>query len=115
MEPRARLAELKKPEVREAIINGAPISWRQPIMMAMACRRTGHWRADYARFNNMFRLIQDGVPNYEPRPEDSIAEIAKAEDKAAAEVVYDMLMENDGRGYVFCRFELCQSELRPHP
>ena len=55
-------------------------------------------------FNNMFRLIQNGVPNYEPRPEDSIAEIAKAEDKASAEVVYDMLMENDGRGYVFLPF-----------
>ena len=49
----------------------------------------------------MFRLIQNGVPNYEPRSEDSIAEIAKAEGKASAEVVYDMLMENDGRGYVF--------------
>jgi N-acyl-D-aspartate/D-glutamate deacylase len=52
-------------------------------------------------FNNMFRLVHDGVPNYEPEGKDSIAAIAEAEGRKPAEVVYDMLMENDGRGYVF--------------
>ena len=102
MEPRARLAELKKPEVREAIINGAPYFMETadhdgdglPSGQGIGALIT-------LGFNNMFRLIQNGVPNYEPRSEDSIAEIAKAEGKASAEVVYDMLMENDGRGYVF--------------
>ena len=52
-------------------------------------------------FDNMFRLMQDGVPNYEPEGKDSVAEIAKAEGKPPAEIVFDMLMENDGKGYVF--------------
>jgi N-acyl-D-aspartate/D-glutamate deacylase len=102
MAPQDRLAELKKPDVRETIINGAPYFMESsehdgeglPSGQGIGALIT-------LGFNNMFRLIQGGVPNYEPRPEDSIAEIAKAEGKAAAEVVYDMLMENDGRGYVF--------------
>jgi len=52
-------------------------------------------------FNNMFRLMQNGVPDYEPKAEDSIEALAKAQSKLPAEVVFDMLMENDGRGYVF--------------
>ena len=102
MEPNDRLAELKKPEVRDAIINGAPYFMATddhdgdglPSGQGIGALIT-------LGFNNMFRLVQNGVPNYEPRPEDSIAEIAKVEGKASAEVVYDMLMENDGRGYVF--------------
>ena len=37
------------------------------------------------------------VPNYEPLPEDSIAGIAKARGQDVMEVMYDLLVDNDGR------------------
>ena len=102
MDPQARLAELKKPEVRAALINGAPEFKQTPAHDGDGLPSgSGIGALITLGFDNMFRLMQDGVPNYEPQPQDSIAEIAKAEGRNPAEVVYDMLMENDGRGYVF--------------
>ena len=37
------------------------------------------------------------VPNYEPLPEDSIAGIAKARGQEVMEVMYDLLVDNDGK------------------
>ena len=37
------------------------------------------------------------VPNYEPLPEDSIAGIAKARGQDVMEVMYDLLVDNDGK------------------
>ena len=97
-----RLAELRKPDIRDALINGQPYFMDGidhdgdglPSGQGIGALIT-------LGFDNMFRLMKDGVPDYEPRPEDSIAAIAKAEGKSAPEVVFDMLMENDGTGYVF--------------
>ena len=36
-------------------------------------------------------------PNYEPLPEDSVAGIAKSRDQDALEVMYDLLIANDGK------------------
>lgn len=102
MEPQARLAELRKPDVRAAIIKGAPQFKETPAYDGDGLPSgLGIGALITLGFDNMFRLMQDGVPNYEPQPQDSIAEIAKAEGCNPAEVIYDMLMENDGRGYVF--------------
>ena len=52
-------------------------------------------------FDNMFPLMQNGVPNYEPEGKTSVAAMAAAQGVSPAEIVFDMLMENDGKGYVF--------------
>jgi N-acyl-D-aspartate/D-glutamate deacylase len=50
-------------------------------------------------FHKMFRL---GDPaNYEPAPEDSVAGIAEREGRTPQEVVYDMMLEDDGRALIY--------------
>jgi N-acyl-D-aspartate/D-glutamate deacylase len=83
-----RLERLRDPAVREAII-GEPT----PAAAAMG--------ALLQDFGNMFRLERDGQLDYEPRLEDSVAAQAAREGRTPEAVVYDMLMENDGRGYIY--------------
>jgi N-acyl-D-aspartate/D-glutamate deacylase len=85
-----RLARLKDPAVRAAIL-ADPTRPMGPLGTIMT-----------QGFDRMFRLEQpDGHLEYEPRPEDSIAAIAKATGQAPDAIVYDMLMERDGRGYIY--------------
>lgn len=86
----ARLERLKDPAVRAAIL-------------ADPSRKMGPLGAIMTQgFDRMFRLQQpDGNLDYEPRAEDSIAALAKANGKSPDEIVYDMLMENNGRGYIY--------------
>lgn len=51
------------------------------------------------RFEKMFPLGQS--PDYEPRPEDSIAGRAEALGISPSEFTYDLLIENDGKGFIF--------------
>jgi N-acyl-D-amino-acid deacylase len=83
-----RLERLKDPAVREAIISEIT-----PQAAAMG--------ALLQDFNNMFRLERDGQLEYEPRLEDSVAAEAARKGLTPEAVVYDMLMENDGRGYIY--------------
>jgi N-acyl-D-aspartate/D-glutamate deacylase len=83
-----RLERLCDPAVREAII-GEPT----PAAAAMG--------ALLQDFGNMFRLERDGQLDYEPRLEDSVAAQAAREGRTPEAVVYDMLMENHGRGYIY--------------
>jgi N-acyl-D-aspartate/D-glutamate deacylase len=84
-----RLVELKKPEVRAAILADTPKDMG-PLGMIMT-----------QGFDRMFRLENDGKLEYEPRAEDSVAALAKATGQNPAAIVYDMLMEKDGRGYIY--------------
>lgn len=84
-----RLLELKKPEVRAAILADTPRDMG-PLGMIMT-----------QGFDRMFRLENDGHLEYEPRAEDSVAALAKSTGQDPAAIVYDMLMENDGRGYIY--------------
>lgn len=85
-----RLEKLKDPAVRAAIL-------------ADPSRKMGPLGAIMTQgFDRMFRLQQpDGGLDYEPRAEDSIKALAEASGQAPDAVVYDMLMENDGRGYIY--------------
>jgi len=85
-----RLEKLRDPAVRAAIL-------------ADPSRKMGPLGAIMTQgFDRMFRLQQpDGGLDYEPRAEDSIAALAKASGQAPDAIVYDMLMENDGRGYIY--------------
>ncbi|MDO8289117.1 MAG: amidohydrolase family protein [Parvibaculum sp.] len=84
-----RLVELKKPDVRAAIL-----SEKAKDMGTLGMIMT-------QGYDRMFRLDHGGKLDYEPRAEDSVAALAKTEDKDPAGIVYDMLMENDGRGYIY--------------
>ncbi|GAO38986.1 putative hydrolase [Sphingomonas changbaiensis NBRC 104936] len=41
------------------------------------------------------------VPNYEPMPEESIAAVAAAQGRSPQEIAYDMLMADEGNGFVY--------------
>jgi N-acyl-D-aspartate/D-glutamate deacylase len=85
-----RLEKLKDPAVRAAIL-ADPSKKMGPLGAIMT-----------QGFDRMFRLQQpDGSLDYEPRGEDSIKALAEASGQAPDAVVYDMLMENDGRGYIY--------------
>ncbi len=84
-----RLEHLKDPAVREAILteNAPP----PPGIGALLTHG----------FNNMFRLERDGRLDYEPRAEDSIGAQATRRGIDAQAIIYDMLMENEGCGFIY--------------
>lgn len=84
-----RLERLKNPEVRRQIVEHKPRE-RSPLSQILT-----------QGFDRMFRLEKDGKLDYEPRTEDSVAALAAREGRSPAEIVYDMLMEKDGRGYIY--------------
>ncbi|MBB2989381.1 N-acyl-D-aspartate/D-glutamate deacylase [Mycolicibacterium iranicum] len=77
-----KVAEMRKPEVRERILNDAPASDGHPLMFAAQA-----W--DY-----MFPL--GDPPNYEPSPQDSIGARARARGVSPLEEAYDRLLDDDG-------------------
>ena len=77
-----RVAEMRKPEVRERILADKPASDGHPLMFA-----TQAW-------NWMFPL--GDPPNYEPDPSESIAARAKARGVSPLEEAYDRVLDDDG-------------------
>ncbi len=54
------------------------------------------------RYDMMFRLEQpDGLLEYEPTLESSVQEFAKRAGVSEESMLYDMMMENDGHGYIY--------------
>ncbi len=106
-----RLEKLRDPKIRKSLIEGKPYFMSDEnasnddgdTSNSDGGLPSGHGIAALIMlgFDNMFRLVNDGVPDYEPEGKNSVAQLAKAAGISAAEVVYDMLMENDGKGYVF--------------
>ena len=77
-----RVAEMRKPEVRERILTDIPASDGHPLMFAAQA-----W--DY-----MYPLGEP--PNYEPAPQDSIGARARARDVSPLAEAYDRLLDDDG-------------------
>ena len=77
-----RVAEMRKPEVRERILNDTPGSDGHPLMFAAQA-----WKY-------MFPLADP--PNYEPPPSDSIDARAAARGVSQLEEAYDRLLDDDG-------------------
>lgn len=77
-----RVAEMRKPEVRERILNDKPASDGHPLMFAVQA------------FNWIFPL--GDPPNYEPDPSESIGARAKARGVSPLEEAYDRLLDDDG-------------------
>jgi N-acyl-D-aspartate/D-glutamate deacylase len=78
-----RSAEMRKPAVRERILNDAPTSEGHPLMLAAQA------------FEWMFPM--GDPPIYEPEPGDSIAERARARGVSPLEEAYDRLLDDGGR------------------
>lgn len=78
----ARIAEMRKPEVRQAILGDQPAGYGHPLMFAAQA-----W--DY-----MYPL--GDPPDYEPSPQDSISARAKARGVEPLEEAYDRLLDDDG-------------------
>ncbi|MDE0881225.1 MAG: amidohydrolase family protein [Myxococcota bacterium] len=89
LSPEARLEQLRKPEVRAAIINDAPMN-----LDDLGNFVTRSWQ-------KMFVRSAGEVMSYEPPPESSVAAIAQATGRKPEEVAYDALMELDGRGSLY--------------
>ena len=79
-----RVAEMRKPEVRARLIAEHP---DQPVNILT--KMAALWSQMYA-FGD--------TPNYEPSVDDSIAAIAARRGVSPVEVVYDLLLDNGGRG-----------------
>ena len=82
-----RVEAMRDPEVRAKILADDPIKESTfPLIHRIS-------------FNKMFRL---GSPaNYEPQRDQSIAAIAEREGRTAQEVAYDILLERDGKAFIY--------------
>ena len=81
-----RVAEMRKPEVRAAILSEQPLNHRDVLERI-------------ANFDKIFVL--GDPPDYEQAPEQSLAGIARRTGKRAEEIAYDVLLEREGSGMLY--------------
>ena len=95
-----RVAAMRDPEVRAKITTEDPSEFNTWSLLT----RIG--------FERMFRFTDP--LNYTPAREDSVAAIAAREGRTPQEVAYDMLIEDDGRGFIFaCIVNYANYDLEP--
>ena len=82
-----RMAKLADPSVRDAILADQTFSIGEFEDFILGS------------FDKMYRLGDD--PNYEPEARESAAEVAERLGTSPRAVVYDWLMENDGKGIIY--------------
>jgi N-acyl-D-amino-acid deacylase len=89
---RERLTRLKDPELRRRIL-------------AETSDKTAFENFPKPSYATMFRLQDpNGELNYEPHPDNSVESLAKRTGKAPDAIVYDIMMENEGLGFVWDAF-----------
>jgi N-acyl-D-amino-acid deacylase len=81
-----RVARLRTPEVRQAILGEEP-------------RAGGFVSLLLANLHKLFPL--GDPPDYEPTPDSSVAAIAQREGRPAQEVLYDLMLQRDGRELLY--------------
>jgi N-acyl-D-aspartate/D-glutamate deacylase len=84
-----RAVRLRRDEVRRALIDHMGVDRGGSLI---GSRLIG-------KFELMFPL--GDPPDYEPDPAASVAAVAAREGRTAAEVAYDLMLENDGRGLLY--------------
>jgi N-acyl-D-aspartate/D-glutamate deacylase len=89
-----RVAALSDPEVRARIIAEPLGPASQPALEAL--------RSRLRAFDNMYEL--GDPPDYEPRPEDSIARRAAAAGVSPEALVYDLMLQRSGRAMLYMPF-----------
>jgi N-acyl-D-aspartate/D-glutamate deacylase len=85
-----KVATLRAPAFRARLLGESPQSRRARVVRRLT------------DFERMFPLGAD--PDYEPPPDASIAAIARRQDRSGAEVCFDLLLEDDGRSFLFAPF-----------
>ena len=82
-----RVTELRKDEVKKKILSEDPIKGSTfPLI-----NRIG--------YTQMYRF--GSPPNYNPKPEESIEAMAKEQGVTAAELAYEISIENDGNNFIY--------------
>ena len=82
-----RVAAMRVPEFRRQLLSEDPIAESTfPLIERLS-------------YQYMFRF--GNPPNYLPREADSIAAIASREGRTAPEVAYDVMLEDEGRGFIY--------------
>jgi N-acyl-D-aspartate/D-glutamate deacylase len=82
-----RVAAMRTSEIREKILSEDPVKESTfPLIHRLM-------------WTQMFRF--GNPPNYLPNREDSISAIAAREGRTAPEVAYDVLLEDEGRGFIY--------------
>jgi len=82
-----RVVEMRKDEIKNKILSEDPIKGSTfPLI-----NRIG--------YTQMYRF--GSPPNYNPKPEESIEAMAKEKGVTAAELAYDILIENDGNNFIY--------------
>ena len=93
----ARVAEMRKPEVRAAILAEAgdhPARLLRLLFMEGKAMRSSI--RDYDRL-----YVLGDPPDYEPAPERSIANIASIKNISEEQAAYDLLLERDGKNFLY--------------
>jgi N-acyl-D-aspartate/D-glutamate deacylase len=95
-----RVAAMRNPEVRAKITTEDPAEFNTWSLLT----RIG--------FERMFRFTDP--LNYTPAREDSVSAIAAREGRTPQDVAYDMLIEDEGRGFIFaCIVNYANYDLEP--
>ena len=82
-----RVIEMRKDEIKNKILSEDPIKGSTfPLI-----NRIG--------YTKMYRF--GSPPNYNPKPEESIEAMAKEKGMTAAELAYEILIENDGNNFIY--------------
>ena len=82
-----RVIEMRKDEIKNKILSEDPIKGSTfPLI-----NRIG--------YTKMYRF--GSPPNYNPKPEESIESMAKEKGITAAELAYEILIENDGNNFIY--------------
>ncbi|MGH9763950.1 MAG: N-acyl-D-amino-acid deacylase family protein [Blastocatellia bacterium] len=85
-----RVAIMRTVDFRDRLLSESP----EPKLAGLARRLMA--------FERIFPL--GDPPDYEPPQDRSIASLARSQGRQPAEVAYDFLLENDGRGFLFAPF-----------
>ena len=94
---RARVAEMRKPETRQRILDEA--TGNSERLLRLLFMEGKEMRSSISDYERIFWL--GDPPNYEPGPELSMSAIAAREGTSAEAVVYDRLLENDGKAFLY--------------
>ena len=93
----ARVAEMRKPEVRAAILaETGPRPARLLRLLFMEGKAMHSPVRDYERI-----FVLGTPPEYEPAPERSVVAVAARRGVSAEAAAYDLLLENDGRNFLY--------------
>jgi len=95
-------AEIKDKPLAEKVAIMRDASFRARIMAEADTRQNHPLARRVMVFDRIFPL--GDPPNYEPPREAALSEIAKRENRDPVELAYDMLLEDDGKAFLFMPF-----------